>query len=198
VRATFLGGGDVRPWRWFSSSLRIGLRYWSLVLGVGGVAVDSRPLLSATVLGRARSRRCAAALRLGMRHDVPSRNRNAHFVWASVPPRASCPGAHRRNSPSLLTWWRSSRCEIQWSGRHSWWFARSTLRANARCWVIFLEPLVSAPCQATSSYFGIASVALRCAAGPGRWAAARSARSPSWLALRMPSGHRGRHSGDRP
>ena len=146
VRATFLGFGDVRPWRWFSSSLRIGLRYWSLVLGVGGVAVDSRPLLSATVLGRARSRRCAAALRLGMRHDVPSRNRNAHFVWASVPPRASCPGAHRRNSPSLLGWWRSSRCEIQWSGRHSWCIARSTLRANARCWVIFLEPLVSAPC----------------------------------------------------
>ena len=44
-------------------------------------------------------------------------------------------------------WWRSPRCEIQWSGRRSWWFARSTLRANARCLVIFLEPLVSLPSQ---------------------------------------------------
>ena len=92
VRATFLGGGDVRPWRWFSSSLRIGLRYWSLVLGVGGVAVDSRPLLSATVLGRARSRRFAAALRLGMRHDVPSR--------IGMP--TSCVHQSRRGHPALV------------------------------------------------------------------------------------------------
>jgi hypothetical protein len=78
-------GGFHRP---FASDCAIGRWSW----GVGGVVLNSRPLLSATVLGRARSRRFAAALRLGMRHDVPSR--------IGMP--TSCGHQSRRGHPALV------------------------------------------------------------------------------------------------
>ena len=90
-------GGFHRP---FASDCAIGRWSW----GVGGVVLNSRPLLSATVLGRTRSRRFAAALRLGMRHDVPSR--------IGMP--TSCVHQSRRGHPALVPTAGTRR--VYWAG----------------------------------------------------------------------------------